>query len=840
MDPWRGETSQARAQLRRVPLVPAAGALMAGIVAGRFGPLPMGLWAAVAVVAAAVAVVGLWRPHLHGLGVAGVLVAVAGFGAVAVGLDYFAASSDDILTYTGPQDILATVRGQIVSTPAVSEDDPPPAYGYRRPPQTFFSLRVRQLRKAGGWLAIRGRVLATIRQADDRLMAGQQIEVMGWLGRARGPDNPGQYDWSAAARAKGTPVRLVAPGAESVSILEGAAQSWLARAYWHVRAAARDHLAACGDGQSGQLISALIIGERSPSLRALNRAMMRAGVAHYLSISGTHLAIFLGFVHLLCRVLALSPRRSAIVVLMVLAAYMVLAEARAPLVRSAIMAAALCLAVLTGRSHAAPNALAGAAMLILAFDPMDLFGPGFQLSFGMVGAILVFRGPVRQALFGRYLRERGLMVFRDEERLRRWLNYTAANWLMDAVVMVLIAYVVSAPLVAYHFHLFSPYAAPLSLLLAPVVTAVLVPGYVSMALAWPTPNLAYAFGQLAARAADGLAWAVEAAEHVPGLCFELRDVGIGWVVLCYAAVAAVLAGRKIRFGGVLAAATVVVLAAVTAYTQRTSPPSGQAELNVLAVGGGQCVVLRTPSGPTVLFDAGTRSGFDAYSQVLGPFLRDQRLPGPSIAFISHPNTDHFNAVPQVVRHHRLRRVHVNEWFGAPTAGGLDVAGDDSHMLAALRAAGVRVERLVAGQRVTLDERTSVEVLWPAAGREGLSANESSLVLRITCNGASVLLPGDIETIGQQALAASGTVRADVLMLPHHGSWWSRLEEFVQAVAPRIVLASSDREPYGPPAQEEPAEFFARLRRGYRFYSTPHNGWVQVRFGGGPIEVRTMR
>ncbi|MCJ7543585.1 MAG: ComEC/Rec2 family competence protein [Phycisphaerae bacterium] len=835
----RGETSKVRVELRRTPLVPAAGALIAGIVGGRFLPLPGGLWAVLAVAGAVVAAVGLWRPGLHGLAVGGVLVAVAGLGAVAVGLDYFAAGSDDVLTYTGPHHILATVRGQIVSTPSVSEDDPPPAYGYRRPPQTHFALQARQLRQADGWLAVRGRVAVTIHQADDRLAAGQQVEVMGWLGRVRGPDNPGQYDWSAAARARGMPVRLVAPGVESVSILDGAAHSWLARAWWRVRAAARDHLAACGDEQSGQLVSALIIGERPPSLRALNRAMMRAGVVHYMSISGTHLAIFLGFVYLLCRVLAMSPRRSAIGVLVVLAAYMVLAEARAPLVRSAIMAAALCLAVLTGRSHAALNALAGAAILILAVDPMDLFDPGFQLSFGMVGAILVFRGPARQAIFGRSLRERGLMVFRDEERLRRWLNYTAANWLMDAVVMVLIAYVVSAPLVAYHFHLFSPYAAPLSLLLAPLVTAVLVPGYVSMALAWPMPNLAYAFGQVAGQAAEGLAWSVEAMDRLPGLCLELRDVSIGWVVLCYVAVAAVLATRRMRLGRVLAAAAVGVLAVATAYTQRTSPPSGQAELNVLAVGSGQCVVLRTPSGATVLFDAGTRSGFDAYSQVLGPFLRDQRLPGPSIAFISHPNTDHFNALPEFLRHHRLRRVHVNEWFGAPAAGGLEASSHDSHMLGALRAAGVQVERLAAGQRVALDGRTSVEVLWPPAGREGLSANESSLVLRITCDGVSVLLPADIETLGRQALAAGGGVRADILMLPHHGSWRPSLEEFVQAVSPKVVRASTARDPFGPPAQEEPAEFFARLHRGYRFYSTPRNGWIQVRFGGGAMEVRTM-
>ncbi len=849
--PW-GETAEVRVELCRAPLVLAAGALMAGVLAGYFLPLPLGLWAVSAVAAAAVAAVGLWRAHWRGLAVPAVLVAVAAFGAVAVGLDYFATSDKDILTYTGPADVLATVRGQIVSTPVVWEGEPP-TYGYRRPPRTHFALGVREVRKADGWLGVCGRVAVTIRQVDDRLAAGQRVEIMGWLGRVRGPDNPGQYDWSAAARRKGMPVRLVAPGPESVTVLDDPGRSWLGRAYWHVRAAARTHLVACGDEQSGQLVNAMVIGERLPGLRTLHRAMIRTGVAHYLSISGTHLAVFLGFVYLLCRLLALPPRRSAATVLVVLAAYMLLAEPRAPLVRSAIMATALCLATICGRSHGALNAVAAAAIVIVAIEPMDLFDPGFQLSFGIVAAILVFRGPARGVIFARVLRERGLMVFRGRQRLRRWLNFTAANWLMDAVVIILIAYVVSAPLVAYHFHLFSPYTAPLSLLLAPVVAAVLVPGYVSMALAWPMPNLAYAFGQLAAWAAEALAGVVHAAEHLPGVCFELRDVGVAWVLLCYATVAAVLVARRVRLGRGLAAAGVVVLATVTAYTQRTAPPSGRAELNVLAVGGGQCVVLRTPSGATVLFDAGTRGGFDAYGQVLGPFLRSQRLPSPSVAFVSHPDTDHYSALPGLLRDRRLGRVYVNELFGTAPASGTEAVAADSAMLGDFRAAGVQVERLAAGQRIILDEGCSVEVLWPPPGRERLSANESSLVLRICCGGARVLLPGDIETIGQQALAAGGGAEADVLMLPHHGSWRPTLEEFVEAVGPKVVLASSAREPSavaedrggdgepdGPGDSQEPAEFFARLRRGHRFYSTPRSGWIQVRFGGGALEVRTMR
>jgi competence protein ComEC len=839
MDPPQGGVPKGRARLHRAPLAPVAAAMILGIVAGRYLPFSMGLWAVVGGAALATAAVGLWRPHLHQLSVAAILVAVAAFGAVNVGLDYFTAASDDVLTYTAPGDILATLRGQIVSSPAVCEDDPPPAYGYRRPPQTQFVLRARQLRTGDAWRPVSGEVAVSIHQLDDRLSAGQQVEVMGWLGRVRGPDNPGQYDWAAAARCHGTPVRLAAPGVESVSVLDGGPRSWAARAYWQVRTAARRHLADCGDERTSQLINALIIGDRSPALRTLSRTMMRAGVIHYLCISGSHLAIFLGFVYLLCRVLTLSPRRSAVVVLTVLAAYMILAEVRAPLVRSAVMAAALCLATIAGRPHAAFNALAAATVLVLAAAPMDVFEPGFQLSFGIVAASLTFFSPVKAMLFGRWLAVRGLKVFRDKDRLRRWWNYNAAEWGMNAAVIALIAYVVSAPLVAYHFHFFSPYAAPLILLLGPFVTAVLVPGYVSLALAWPMPNLAYSFGQIAAAAADGLAWAVGAMERLPGLSFDLRDVSIGWVLLCYATVAAIWAARRIRFGRVLAAAAVVVLVAATVYSQRTSPPAGRAELNVLSVGAGQCVVLRTPSGKTVLFDAGTRSGFDAYEQVLGPFLRHQRLPAPTVAFVSHANVDHFNALAGAFGR-RLQRVFVNESFGTAAAGASEAFGSDWRFLADLQKGGVSVVCLSAGQKVTLDDRTTVEVLWPPPGREGLNVNDTSLVLRITCDGASVLLPGDIQTVGQEALASATAVKADVLMLPHHGSWRPSVEAFVQAVAPKIVLASCAREPYGPAMLEEPAEFYDRLRRTCRYYSTPRHGWIEVRFGGGPVEVQTMR
>ncbi len=815
-------------------------AMIGGIVAGRFTDLPVGFWT-VAGSAALIAAVGtfpLKRFHL----LTGVCLAVTIFslGAVYVRTVCFSVRDDDIVHYAGEGRRLATVRGRIVTAPQIYGDDAGVAQGWRRPPRTSFVLGVEGILLRGqGIQPAGGLARVTVQQPVDHLAAGQEVDLVGWIGRVGPPNNPGQFDWRAVARNSGTLVEVTVPGADGVTVRSETPGGWLGRAVWQVRSSARQHLLDCGDVRGGRLVNALILGERHPALRGLNRAMVRGGVAHFLSISGLHLGVFLGFIYLLCRLASLTPRRAAAAVLIILAAYVVLAEPRAPLLRSALMAAALCLATISQRRYAALNALAAAAIVLLAVDPMQLFSAGFQLSFAIVAGLVIGHDPVRRMLFGRWLGRRGLMVFRDPRGPRRWLYVRAADWAIGGVTMCLTAYLAAAPLVAVHFGLFSPWAPLLSLVLFPVVLAVLVPGYISIALAWPMPNLSYAFGRLAGQAANGLAGLVEATEALPGLSFELRPLGPGWAVLCYAALILLVVRRRSRRLTIWAAVAVLAVAAVTWQAQRDAPPPTEAELHLLAVGDGQCALLRTPSGETVLLDAGTRSGFDGYEQVLRPLLRELRLPRPARAFVSHANTDHFNVLAASARRGGApRRVYLNDYFAAESQPPAAVG----ELMSLLAERGVEVVRLSAGQTVEIDDRTRVEVLWPPAQRrDDLSVNDTSLVLRVVCDGRSILLTGDLDAIGQADLTRDGGAGADVLVLPHHGGWEKELPAFFDAVAPTFVLVSSARRLRAPTSGGEAArEFYQRIDADGRFYATSRNGWIRVRFGVGGIRVKTMR
>jgi len=827
-----------RPRLIRVPLVPVAAALSVGVAAGRFAPLAVGFWALVGLTGLGAAIVCFRRAHLEALAHAGMLAAILAIGAVHAHLAWYSVPPDHVVTYTGDSPSLATVRGRIVTCPVTYTDPPDPTRGYQRPARTGFLVQAEAIQTHSGFADVTGLLRVTVKQPARHLHPGQQVELIGWIGRYRPPDNPGQFDLALARRKDHTWAWMSVPAAEGAKPLGREKAASYSRVFWNLRAKSRQHLMVYGD-RPGWILNALISGQRHPGLSQLNQAMMRAGIAHFLSISGLHLGIFLGFAYLLCRLLMLTPVRSAGAVLVLLVGYVLIAEPRPALLRSGVMAGAICLSVIFGRGSNPLNALAAAAVVLLVIDPLRLFQAGFQLSFAIVAGIILLHRPIRDVLFARWRRRRGLMVFRGEHRLRRWFAFRAGDWLMSLVSVSVTAFLVAVPLVAHHFGIFSPYAPLLSLLLLPLLAAVLVPGYLAVGLAWALPNLSYWIGSAAAVAAGWLAGAVELLEHLPLLTVDLRPVGPLWVATCYAAVALIALRRRLPLGRVFATTGVLLVVGATFYTQRPARGGDRARLHLLAVGAGQCAVLETPDGETYVFDAGSQSGVDIYSTIIKPFFRRRRLPPPQAVFLSHANTDHYNGVPGMIADGWARRVYLNDYFGRQNhpSEAADV------LLLQLQRSQARLTCVRAGEVVELGPRTRAEVLWPPVQiREGLSVNDTSLVLRITCDDQSVLLTGDLDATGQRELTEDGSsLSCDALVLPHHGGWEETLPRFVRKVDPSVVLVSRAGVLAAPASGgSEAAEFYGELRQGCRFASTGRDGWVCVHFGRGKTFVETMR
>lgn len=120
--------------------------------------------------------------------------------------------------------------------------------------------------------------------------------------------------------------------------------------------------------------------------------------------------------------------------------------------------------------------------------------------------------------------------------------------------------------------------------------------------------------------------------------------------------------------------------------------------------------------------------------------------------------------------------------------------------------------------------------------EALRRNNQSCVLRIASGGGAMLLTGDIERSAESMLVERGgsLLKADVLLVPHHGSRTSSSEEFIAAVAPRwAVVPAGYRSRFGHPS----AEVLERYRAaGASILRTDRDGAVFVRLGRERVEA----
>src|SRR5262249_5172470 len=110
-------------------------------------------------------------------------------------------------------------------------------------------------------------------------------------------------------------------------------------------------------------------------------------VIHVLVVSGQHLAVLGGFLHVLLRLTRLRSRTVILLVVIVLWSYALLTGARPSVVRAAATASVLALAQLLRRPAHPVDSLAAAWVLVLLLNPADVNDIGCLLSFDCVAAL---------------------------------------------------------------------------------------------------------------------------------------------------------------------------------------------------------------------------------------------------------------------------------------------------------------------------------------------------------------------------------------------------------------------------------------------------------------------
>lgn len=726
-------------------------------------------------------------------------------------------SPHDIRRIVGTEPLLATVRGTLLETPIEQHFE----LGKRESRTSSAQIELTAIRTNGGsWLPAEGVVAATVTHAlSTNFFGGQTVEVFGVVNRPKIAAAEGLFDYRAYLAEKGIYYSLKSDREEDWKIISSPPAPPVMDRF---RAWAQ-HALAIGlpvEDEPLRLEWALTLGWKQALTEDISEPFVRAATYHIFAVDGLRMAIISGIFLTILRVLRVPRVVCGLVLIPLIWSYTALTGWPASAVRANVMLTVVLAGWMLRRPSDTTNSLFAAALLILFWEPRQLFQAGFQLSFIVVFYIILIDSALRAKL--RRLAAPDSFLpdqVRPQWRvtLRSILRYPA-----ELAVSSFTAWIASVPLVAYYFHLATPVSTPANIVAVPLCVLVLICNLSSLLLAAWFPAAAGIF--------NNAGWGLMKLIHVSSQWFADWPIAyyyvsrpeLATIVLYYVVLLALASGwlRPAKFRAWKLAAIALLLGAWTWHHWQDSKVT---RLSILPANGGMTIFFDSPdSRNNLLIDCGDTNSVHFLTK---PFLRAQGV----------------NQLPRLaLTHGDLRHVGGAELV-------LNLFGVSKLCLSPVRFRSPTYRKLSRDWSATADRLQIVSranvlgawtVLHPQPGDRFPQADDNAIVLDGTFNGCRVLLLSDLGRPGQEALMErTPNLRADILVtgLPVQNE--AVADALLDAVQPRVLIVVDSEMP---PNEQAGPKLHERLaRRKIPVIYTRFTGATTIEWRDKTWELRTM-
>ncbi len=626
--------------------------------------------------------------------------------------------------------------------------------------------------------------------------SGDRIMVRGTLEAPDAPENEGDFDYALWHKTNG--VYAIIKTDEAYTRYLGAAQvNWITRAAYAVRRYASACFEQYIGGDSGALLSGIVLSERKNISADLQSAIQKAGLSHICVASGMHVSMLCGFLLWLLSRLRMPRKVSYLICVLLMHFFALLVGNGVSMQRAVLMFDFSVLAYFTRGDEDRVYTCVCVAFVMLLMQPLYLFSIGFLLSFASVFGILIF-----------------------SERLQRvLLRLLKRKMLANAVAVSLCAQLATLPILAAGFHELPLYGILYNLLIPWLCGPLMLLAGVLLALGGICLPAAKGIGFLLRLVLTCMCEGIEAVHVLPFATVAIGMPNVLHYVLYYTIVLGiwVCIEKKSNFAGICRLVMTVCCVGLMCINL---VGSFYARLHFINVGEGDSALLRMPHGLEILLDGGG-NGYKEKSvgeETLMPYLKSHGVHDIDYAIVSHYDTDHADGILYVCENMRVKNLilpyrHPN--YSTENKTRLEHCAAEHN---------IRVHYMQGGDCMTLPGGVVLEALGPDEQmlERRLSENDLSLVLRISYGDTRVLFTGDIEKLAEKRLVNGGAqLQAQILKVAHHGSNTSSTNLFLQKVNAQYAVVSA-----GEPAKTQHPTQRVRLalqRFGAEMYNTAEAG-----------------
>lgn len=711
-----------------------------------------------------------------------------------------------------------TLRGTLRATPVLRIS----RQRNRQFQRSMVEMDVTALFRAGHWQPAFGRVVAsTPGVLDGSYFSGCPVEATGVLQTPPGPVAPGQFDYRGYLRAQGIYYQLRCDNTNDWSIVQIAgrtpgtpplsdrfcrwAQSCLARGLPE-------------EDESLRLLWAMVLGWKTALTPDVTEPFMQSGTLHIFAISGLHIALIAGILVSVLRVLQVPRSASGILVIPLIWFYTAATGWQASAIRSTVMMTVVIAGWALERPSNLVNSLSAAGLIILIWQPTQLFQASFQLSFFVVLGIALIVPPLEKAR-QKLLAPDPLLPPELRPRWQRWLDWPI-RVVTTSLATSLAAWLGSMPLIAYYFYMITPGSLLANLVIVPLSSMALASSLGSLVCgSWCSlltelfNHSSWLWTELMIRLSHWFA-------ALPGAYFYVRQPDLVEFVIYSLLLGGLLSGfcwapRRRLWAGAGAVALVVVWA-IRWHCEQVGTL-----LTVLPARAGVIFVDAPGSREDLLIDCGDPAIGDS---IVKSFLRSQGVNWVAGLLLSHGDLAHVGATEMITSRFGVRQI---------------LTGPTRARSPAYRQLLDRLERTPGKCRVVQrgSQACGWNILHPEAQDRFARGDDGAMVLRRQCHGTDVLLLSDLGRLGQRKLLERETnLRAEILVAGLSNKDFLS-DALLDAVQPRLLIVASAEYPV---ANRPSRQLRDRLaRRNIPIVYTSEAGAAVVRFGPEGWQIKTM-
>ena len=642
----------------------------------------------------------------------------------------------------------------------------------------------------------------------DHLKLGNRITFSAMVYPLDEKSNPSQFDYKRYLASQNIYAQVGIQKIHNLQVNSSQLVSWV-----QLRREVLEAIENNFSQETSSLAKALLIGYKNELEREQKITFSRAGLSHIMAVSGLHVGFILAPFWIMIPLfwnLRYGKQIGLSLLIGILFVYAGLTNFSASVTRASLVGILLAYGKLFHKVRDSKNLTAVAALIILLFNPSDLFSIGFQLSFGAVYIILL-TAPV----------------------IQRWLpNWIRFRWFGKPVMVVVISFIVQVglfPLLAYYFGEFS-IVGPLANAFVIPVLGIAVPYAIALLpVAIISPTIAHLLNTPVDLFLQWLHWFVNTTANWPWSWIQIHIESILFFCIWMVGIFLIASLRIPRLRWKILAVFLALLCAKQGNQVWQNLKPATLQLTYYDVGQGDATLVSTPRNSHFLIDAGRwQPDYNSAKYVIIPHLKEQGIEKLDAVFLSHPHADHIGGILELIK-----TIPIDTIYNS---------GTDYNSKLYQRYHKKAVEKdipiipLSAGDQIEIDPSIRLFIYGPAESNHTSNANNRSLILELIYGKTEFLFPGDSEQSQEQELIGRYPMLSDtdVLKVPHHGSKTSSTDALLQTLTPQMgVLSLGRQNQFEHPHQEATRRLHKHISQ---LYFTSLDGAIQLYSNGYDVSA----